>query len=106
MFKALAADPKVRLIIAAPEYKLDFYKKEFGRENVIFEPLADLREPFLGRILNALAFNFLDTGTVRRKQYQIYVRNGDLLKFISRRFLTAVFGGNKFLWRFATTSRL
>lgn len=97
MFKVLAADPQVRLVIAAPSYKLDFYKKEFERENVLFEPLPDVREPVFGRFLNTFAFNLLDTGTVRRKQYQMYARNGSLLKFISRRFITAVFGNNKFL---------
>jgi len=100
LFKVLAADSKVRLVIAAPEYKLDFYKKEFGRENVFFEPLPDIREPFLGRFLNALAFNFLDTGTVRQKQYQMYARAGNFSKFISRRFLTVISGNKKFLRKF------
>ena len=100
LFKVLAADSQVRLVIAAPEYKLDFYKKEFGRENVFFEPLPDIREPFLGRFLNALAFNFLDTGTVRQKQYQMYARAGNFSKFISRRFLTVISGNKKFLRKF------
>ena len=100
MFKVLAATPEVWLVIAAPEYKLDFYKKEFGRENVLFEPLPDIREPFLGRFLNTLAFNFLDTGTVRQKQYQMYARTGNLPKFISRRLLTIVFGNKFFLRKF------
>ena len=99
VFKVLAADSGVRLVIAAPSYKLDFYRKEFGRENVFFEPLPDIREPLFGRLLNALAFNLLDTGTVRRKQYQMYVRTGNLPKFILRRFLTIVFGNKFFLRR-------
>ncbi len=96
MFKVLADNTNVRLIIAAPEYKLDFYKKEFGRENVLFEPLPDIREPFFGRLINALAFNFLDTGTVRRKQYQMFIKNRNALKFFGRRVLTIFFGNKKF----------
>lgn len=97
IYKELVKDRDIRLVILVPAYKIDFYKKEFKELNIVFEPWDDAAEPLFGKILHAIAFSLLDTGTIREKQYAAYVKDGNSLKFLVKRFTTIVFGNNRFL---------
>ena len=65
IYSELTHDPNIKLVIAIPSSKLDFYKKEYPAANVVFEPLDIRSEPELGRDLNHSAFNLLPPSTVR-----------------------------------------
>lgn len=86
-YKELIKDKNIKLIVAAPSVKADYYRKEFKEPNVFFEPLDVGSEPLFGRILAELAFNLLDTNTVRLKQKLEYYRYGNWRRFIVVRAL-------------------
>lgn len=83
----------VRLIILVPQHKVAYYREEYSHPQVIFEEWNPAPEHWLGRLLNAFAFNALGTGTVKQKQYAHYVRDRNILKFLVRRYIAILFGG-------------
>lgn len=99
VYKDLVSDSKVRLIVVCPPHKADFYRNEFPKNNVVFEPL-NFSENKLGKFLNSVAFNLLSTGTIKKKHYQIYVMDGNLPKYVLRRFANFLFGWSKTVRRF------
>lgn len=86
IYKSLADDKGVRLIVAIPALKQDFYEKNFSAANVVFEPLDLKPDTKFGRSLNRAAFNLLPTSTVRGKQKLYYHRYGKFFKYL---FLSA-----------------
>ncbi len=75
----------IRLVIAAPSRKIDFYRSEYPEANVLFEPLDIFDEHPLGKKLARIAFNLMPTSTIRSK-HRIYAnRYGKAFKY---RFLT------------------
>ncbi len=84
-YKELIKDKNIRLVVAVPSVKADFYRKEFNETNLIFEPLDISSEPWFGRFLAELAFNLLDTNTVRLKQKLEYFRYGNRSRFVFMR---------------------
>ncbi len=86
-YKNLISDPSVKLVVAVPPVKVDFYRKEFPEQNVMFEPLEVDSEPFFGRMLAEFAFNLFNTNTVRMKQRLEYFRYGNLSRYLIMRFL-------------------
>ena len=86
-YKELIKDKNIKLIVAAPSVKTDYYRKEFNEPNVFFEPVDVGSEPLFGRILAELAFNLLNTNTVRLKQKLEYYRYGNWWRFIIMRIL-------------------
>ena len=96
IYTGLTGEPNLRLVIVIPPSKLAFYQKEFGRPNVVFEPLEIVSESRFGRILCAIAFNFLDTDSVRLKQWWTYLKYGHYGKFLLKRAANLAFSGFKF----------
>ncbi len=86
-YKELIQDKTIRLVVAVPSVKLDFYRNEFKEPNLIFEGVDVSAEPWFGRFLAELAFNLLDTNTVRLKQKLEYFRYGNYPRFAAMRFL-------------------
>jgi hypothetical protein len=91
IYPELADDPNIRLVIVIPPSKLEFYKKQFGRPNVIFEPLEIISESPFGVRLSAIAFNFLNTDSVRLKQRWTYLKYGKWWKFAIKRISNRIF---------------
>lgn len=91
-YKTLVSDPNVKLIVVAPQVKMDFYRKEFREPNVIFEGLEVKSEPFFGRLLAELAFNLFDTNTIRMKQRLEYFRYGNYSRYVMVRILNRALG--------------
>lgn len=91
-YPELLRDVAIRLVVAIPSAKLDYYQKEFPESGVIFEPLDITSESRFGRILNKFAFNLLHTKTVRWKQKVLYHRHRTLVRFVMWRTLNYVFG--------------
>jgi len=91
-YPELLKDKEVQLIIVAPKGKIDFYKREYGTERVIFEPLDIMDEHPLGKKLVRLAFNLLPTSTIRGKQRLYLHRYGKYHKFLILRALNYTIG--------------
>lgn len=89
-----------RLVILAPSYKVEYYRKTYAHPQVVFEAWSPNREHWLGRVIQWFAFNALGTGTVRLKQYAFFVRDRNLVKFFARRFVAALFGGSRLFRKF------
>ncbi len=85
----------IRIVILAPSHKIDFYRKHYAHELVVFEDWKMVKEPWQGKKLHKIAFSLLDTGTIRAKQYMFYVRHKNFLKFLLQRMVTVVFGNRR-----------
>jgi len=99
-YKELIGDARVRLVIVIPPSKLDFYRSEYSEKNVTFEPLEVLGEPRVGRILSVIAFNLLNTKTVRFKQKLAYWKGGSYFNFLFLRTLNLIFSRFRFVRTF------
>ena len=97
IYTELVRDVSLRLVVAVPRSKLEYYRREFPDRNVIFEPLEIISEPEFGRILSVIAFNLLDTDTIRAKQWWEYMRYGKYWKFVLKRGVNLVFGRMRFI---------
>lgn len=72
-FRILAARADIRVIVAAPDYKGEYFKKNFGGGNVMIEGVKPYRASVTrrGLFLKKLAVLFFDTDTARaRKRYE------------------------------------
>lgn len=87
----------MRLVILVPAYKLKYYQEAYGHPQVTFQAWSPAPEHWLGRALNAFAFNALGTGTIRQKQYAHYVRDRNIFKFCVRRVISVVFSKKKWV---------
>lgn len=92
IYPNLVSDPQIRLVIAVPSSKADFYRSEFPEKNVVFEPLDDIGESRFGHILSVIGFNLLHTRTIRFRQWQHYQKYGGIFRFIGKRLLNRIFG--------------
>ena len=92
IYRVLVDDRNVRLVIAIPSVKLDYYRKTFSEPNVEFVPFDPKGEPWFGRLLAELGFNLLNTVTIRFKQELEYRRYKKLLRFLFKRFINRVLG--------------
>jgi len=90
-YPELIKDPNVKLVIVIPPSKFDFYKNIYKEPNVVFEPLEIISEPRFGRILSTIAFNVLDSDSVRLKQRWEYLKYGSHKRFIFKRALNIFF---------------
>ena len=91
-YRELVRDRAVRLVIAIPSSKLEFYKKEFNEPNVVFEPLDIVSEPWFGRFLAEIAFNSLGTKTIVFKQKLEYWRHKKLFNYLLKRAINIILG--------------
>ena len=67
-YRELIKDKNIRLVIAVPVSKAEYYRQTFPESNVIFEPLDIVSEPWFGRLLAEIAFNAFGTRTIVFKQ--------------------------------------
>lgn len=100
IYSDLVADDSIRIIVACPSVKLDFYRKNFPQKNVIFEAVDLIEEPKFGKVLSRIAFNLLPTSTIRGKHRLYYYRYGKYLKFFSLGIANRVLGPLPFVKNF------
>lgn len=84
-YRELVKDPVIRLVVAIPSSKYDFYRQSFPQTNVVFEPLDIVSEPWFGRLLAEIAFNAFGTRTIVFKQKLEYWRYKKLTRFLFKR---------------------
>lgn len=92
VFRVLADDPTLRLVVVIPSTKVDYYRNEFSRPNVIFHPLDIVSESRFGQILAGLALNLLFTRTIRFRQRDRYLKYGNYPRFLTKRILHYALG--------------
>ena len=97
IYPELIKDGNIRLIIAVPSSKIDYYRGIYKESNVVFEPLDITSEPWFGRLIAEIAFNILDTKTIRFKQKLEYWRYGKYGRFFIKRTLHILFAKMTFL---------
>lgn len=84
-YRELIKDANIRLVIAVPVSKAEYYRTAFPESNVIFEPLDIVSEPWFGRALAEVAFNAFGTRTIVFKQKLEYWKYKKLGRFICKR---------------------
>ena len=103
VYQSLIKDRDIRLIVTIPSVKLDFYREEFKDPNVVFVPLDIMSEPWLGRFLSEIAFNSLNTITIRFKQKLEYYKFHKPVRFAVKKlinFVSRPFPEIRFVLRF------
>lgn len=80
-YQELLKERDLRLVIAAPARKIDYYRKEYPEPQVIFESVDIYDEHWLGKKLVRIAFNLMPTSTIRGKQRLYLFRYGNYLKY-------------------------
>ncbi|KKT41786.1 MAG: hypothetical protein UW28_C0006G0017 [Parcubacteria group bacterium GW2011_GWA2_44_13] len=81
IYGELISDDSLKLVIACPSVKVDFYRENFPASNVVFEAVDLPSEHEFGRVLSRVAFNLLPTSTIRGKHKIYYHRYGNYFKF-------------------------
>ena len=84
-YRELVKDKNIRLVIAVPVSKAEYYRATFPESNVIFEPLDIVSEPWFGRLLAEIAFNAFGTRTIVFKQKLEYWKFRKLGRFLFKR---------------------
>lgn len=62
VLKELQKNGNVRIVLLAPEYKLDYYRSEFSSDSVIFEELPETKNKRIERF-----FKFLETASIHSR---------------------------------------
>ena len=93
----LLARPDTNLVLIVPDYKRDYYQKEFGSERVIVEGIPILKPNLDERLIRSFYYYFIDTETVRIIQGEQFWYTGQRFKYLFMRFFTKLFGNSRFL---------
>lgn len=92
IYRELVNDSLIRLVIVIPPSKAEYYRRTFIESNVIFESLDIVSEPWFGRLLAEIAFNSLDTITIRFKQKLEYWRYHKFFRYMFKRAINMILG--------------
>ncbi len=87
-FRILVQNPKLRIVLAVPDYKVDFFTKEYATNERIsvfgIEPYQASRT-LRGRFFKRLGVFLFDTQTARnRKKYEYYFHGKYIIYYFSR----------------------
>lgn len=85
-FRILAAREDLRVVIAVPDYKQEYFKEKFGGGNIVIEGIKLYRASATrrGLFLKKLAVFFFDTDTARaRKRYEYFCEGKYWYYFVS-----------------------
>ncbi|MFA6416211.1 MAG: hypothetical protein WCW56_01855 [Candidatus Paceibacterota bacterium] len=95
----LARQANLEIVIIAPDFKKEYYQKEFGQSNVVIEGLSVFRPTRLDSFFRSLYYYFVDTQTVKIVQQEQFFLTGRYVKYFVVRLLTLIFGNLAFLRR-------
>lgn len=85
----------VQFVFLVPQEKLDYYKKEFSQENIIFEVLPDIKQYSIERIFNLIERFSIHTRTV----YMIFRSEFERTKNLGIIRRCVIFVFKFFLWQ-------
>lgn len=92
MLKLLTEREDVRIVIAAPEAKKEFYEKEFGGPRVSIGVLPKIQFSKLDKRIRSFYYFFVDTDTVRIIQAEQFLYTKRYVRYAYMRFMTKLFG--------------
>jgi len=88
VFKTLWQKPDLRLVVFCPDYKVDYFKKHFAKDNVLIEGIKsqqvsgqDIVFSYLGRSLNR-------TRTLSLHRKEIFLRNKNFIAYAAAHILS------------------
>lgn len=90
VLKRLKSNKDLRIVILAPEEKAEFYRQEFGSDNVIIEGVREYRRTFFDRLFSVAFLNASDTAARRIHRLIERKRDRRYLGFIYHYFLSKV----------------
>lgn len=85
VLSTLLSDPNVQLVCFVPEKKIDFYRKEFARDRVIIEPIADLEYglPRFRSFWRSVSYNSVPTETVWIRSNKLFFTKPSFFQFLA-----------------------
>jgi len=90
VFKNLSSWPNTRLVVFCPDYKLDYFKKNFQKENVIIEGIKNEAISKQDVIFAYLGRSLIRTQTLAIHRKEIFLRNKNLPAYLLSYFLSWV----------------
>lgn len=102
VLETLLFDPDIRLICFVPQKKLDYYRKEFIRDRVIIEPVADLEygQSHLRAFWRSLSYNSVPSETVRIRSNKQFFDKPSFFQFLALAWKKPVWAlGHLRVWR-------
>ncbi len=100
VFPILAKQSDLKLVIFVPSVKEKFYRKEFGKKNVIFEPIdLPINVSRLEELIAKLSFYLIDTDTVYMLQKINFLKDGKQLSYFLKKSFTKIFSKPFFIKR-------
>lgn len=96
IFRTLASQPDLRLVIFTYDFKKEYYQKEYGRGNVIIEgiDIASFKISVAEKLFKSIFPFFVDSPRVRMMLREILDENNDLVQYYAKRFLLSVIGNS------------
>ena len=95
--KYLKAEKDLKIVILCPDIKKDYYEKNFGGGNFVFEGVSPVKPSRLDNFFRAFYYYFVDSITVRLIQGENYILSKRYLRYFFERFFTKIIGNLKFL---------
>lgn len=103
-FEKFVKTPDLRIVLFVAPYKIEQYKKEFGRKNVIIEGTKEIPNYFSGidNFFGRLSYFYVDTKLVRHNRWRfILCMKKDKLRYWISIIGITIFGNIKPLRKFA-----
>lgn len=91
VFRVLRDQKDLKLIVFVPDYKIDWFKKNFFGPNVVFEGIAPQKISRADVIFTYLASSLLNSKTLAIHKREELARDGNYLKFVASLVLRKIF---------------
>ncbi len=82
VFKKLAGNPNLRIVIFCPDYKKEYFEKHFKKENVIIQPIKNERFSKQDVVFGYLGRSLIRTQTLAIHRKEIFLRNKNLFAYL------------------------
>jgi len=92
VFKILADNRELEIVIYAPDYKQEYYTKEFGADRVLVERVPTIYFSKIDKFFRYFYFYFVDTATTKIIQQEQFLFKKRYFKYVTTRLLTLIFG--------------
>ncbi len=91
-------DPHIRIIAFLPPDQAEKYKREFGHERCIIEPIVGINNKWMPKeLFRIVCFGCIPTRTIWSRNWFTYLGGGSLPSFVTKQFLWIL--GHSRIWR-------
>lgn len=88
VFRVLAENRGLRLVIFCPDYKKEYFEKNFKRDNVIIEPIKNEKTSRQDVLFGYLGRSLANTKTLAIHRKEIFLRNKSISAYLFSLFLS------------------